>query len=200
MDQLSSRTAQVTWTLNNDTPDQSADELILRVTFANRSLADLLTLPGDLTTMTLEDLIPAHEYSVVLTAVNSDGEVTTNPISFSTLEGSPAIAAVNVQRVNRTHFVLAIQVAYTGGGSITTVDVSYRVGNTGPMTFLMDVEPEHVSQLLVELSVALTDASQQQAVEHEAGMELEFTVVVHNQFNFQSEPKSNEGTYAHTHT
>ena len=194
VDQISSRTSRVTWSLANRTADEGADNLILRVTFSNHSLAELRRLSGDVTSVVLDELIPAHEYLVVLTAVNSDGEVTTNPTSFSTTPGNPAVSSVDVQRVNRTSFVMVVHLAYTGGGAIRDVEVSYKPNGAirPPTSLMISMEPEP-SSLMVRVTVILTDQDQQRHVEHEAAMALIFTVRVNNEYDFWSDPKSANG-------
>lgn len=186
VDQVSSETAHVTWTLTNQTPDQAADELILRVIFANHSLADVLPLAWGVTSVTLNNLIPAHEYQLVLSAVNSDGEVTTTLVPFVTGNGFPAFSNLEVERLNRTSFVVTIHLAYTGGGTITAVDVSYRPRAESRRETALVVEHEHISALSLRAVVILTDQYQLQAVEHEADMELTFTVRVQNEFAYTS--------------
>lgn len=183
VDQVSSRTARVSWTLTNQTPDEAADQLILRVAFANRSLADWQQFSGDLTSMVLDNLIPANDYFVVLTAENSDGEVTTNPVQFRTLEGAPFINTLQVERVNKTWFNVMSNLAYTGGGVIAIMTVSYRpTGVNRTPTRLPSVSPDIVG-LRVRGVVMLLE-------QDDAAMELEFTVTVRNEFDFQSAEES----------
>lgn len=188
VDQISSRTAQVSWRLTNQTIDEGADYFIMRTTFANGSLADWRTIPGGLTSETLEDLIPANEYSVVLTAVNIDGQATTDPTVFRTLEGFPSISSLRIERLNATLFELSLSLAYTGGGAIAGMTVSYRPTadeNREPTT-LNDVSLVSVGQLGVRSELILTEQAQSTQVELEASMELEFEVVIRNEFNFES--------------
>lgn len=192
VDQISSRTAHVAWTWPTDrTPDEAADALILRVTFANHSLADTVQLAGDQTSTALARLIPAHDYLLVLTAMNSDGEVTTNPVPFSSSTGAPAISNLEVERVNMTFFVLDIHLAYTGGGAISSVEVSYRPKTERRLETMLDVYSEQTSQLTWRVLVILTNTHQQQLVEHEAAMELTFKVQVQNEFSFSSSDRVN---------
>lgn len=86
VDQVTSQTARVLWRPTNETIDKGADQFILRVTFANDSLADKLTFASDIRSTVLKNLVPAIEYTIVMTAVNADGETTTDPVQFMTLE------------------------------------------------------------------------------------------------------------------
>lgn len=183
VDQISSQTARVSWIPPaNLRPDEAADTLLLRVTFANHSFVDQLQLPGEATNIALDNLIPAHEYIVVLSAVNSDGEVTTNPVPFTTSTGFPTISHLQVNRVNRTSFVLTVQLAYTGGGAITALEVAYRPTAEPRLETEVMVEYELLSPLSLRGVVTLTDQRQQQ----EAAMGLTFKVWVRNQFDFRS--------------
>lgn len=196
VDQISSRTARVSWRLTNQTTDEAADRLILRVTFANRSLADWQQFSGDHTSMVLDNLIPANDYFIVLTAENSDGEVSTNAVLFRTLEGSPSISSLLVERVNRTWFNVALMLAYTGGGGIATMTASYRptAENTVP-TRLASMSPDTVG-LSVRGVVMLTQQLHGQLVEDDAAMELEFIITVRNEFDFDSAEVSVVGKYS----
>lgn len=197
VDQMSSSTSRVSWTLANRTSDEGADHLILRVTFANHSLVDQHRIAGHLTSFTLENLIPAHDYVAVLTAVNGDGEGTTNPVSFSTSEGAPLISNLTVERVNMTFFVAVVHLAYTGGGPITMAEVSYRPrgeAGSGVATVLMVDSIETVSPLMVRVAVLFGE----QLVQHEAAMELTLSVLVQNSFGFPSLEKSANGKPSRT--
>ena len=190
VDLISARTARVSWSLTNQMPDEAADELTLLVTFANRSLADRQQLSGTSTSASLQDLIPAHMYMVQLTASNSDGEVTTNPETFVTLEGPPSISLLRVERLNRTWFSVSLSLAYTGGGDISTLTVFYKpTGNNRSPTRLPSIPPEGVG-LSVGGVVMLTEQLHGHGVEQEAGLELEFVVTVENEFGFPSEEVS----------
>ena len=193
MSQVSSRTARVSWRLTHQTPDQAADQLILRVTFANRSLVDQQQFTGDHTSMVLENLVPANEFFVVLTAVNSDGEVTTDAATFRTLEGAPSISSLQVQRVNQTWFNVGLELAYTGGGNIVAMSLSYRptAGNMA-VTRLASQAPEGMG-LSLRGVVMLTEQLHGVAVAQDAAMELEFLISVRNEFNFESTEMSVTG-------
>lgn len=171
--------------------------MIVRVTFANHSFVDLLRLSGGSTNVMLGNLIPAHDYIVVLTAVNRDGEVTTNPVAFTTSRGFPAISNLEVERVNRTSFVVAIQLAYTGGGAINLVEVSYRPTAVRRLETELFVDYHFPSLLTVRGVVTLTDQRQQQLVEREAAMALTFKVRVRNEFDFYSPPNTVNGKAKH---
>ena len=193
MDQISSRTARVSWTLANQMLDQAADRLMLHVTFANRSLVDSQLLSGDATSATLESLIPAHEYLLTLRAENADGEVTTNPVPFTSREGPPVISLLLVERLNRTSFAMMIHLAYTGGGAVATVDVAYRPRASSRLwTALAVEEEEYISPLTIRVMVVLTDDRQQPAaVELDAAMELTFIAHVQNEFEYSSSGTAN---------
>ena len=189
VDQISSKTARVHWRLTHRTPDQRADQLILRVTFANQSLADEIRLPGSANSTSLSHLVPDNRYLVVLTALNRDGEVTTNPESFRTLVGPPALSGLEIERVNRTGFIVSIQLMYTGGGAITKMNVSYRpTSDPSAATTRISLQPDN-NGLRVTATFDLADAGQDEIV---AG-ELQFTVMVYNAFNFVSPPHTHEG-------
>lgn len=198
MDQISSRTARVSWTLPDGlTPDAAADALVLRVTFANHSFVDLLRLAGDVTSVMLDNLIPARDYIVVLTSINTDGEVTTNPVPFRTAYGFPAISTVEVERVNRTSFVVAVQLSYTGGGTIVSLEVSYRPTADRRLETRLMFEYQQLSPLSLRGVVTLTDQQQLQPVEHEAALALTFKVRVRNQFDFSSPDTAVNGESEH---
>lgn len=191
VDQVSSKTARVRWTLTHTTPDQGADQLIMRVTFANRSLAEERRVPGSTTSLSLSGLVPAQSYLVLLTAVNRDGEATTNPVAFDTLVGRPAVAGIEALRVNKTTFSLGIQLMYTGGGAITGIDVSYRpISAPSVLPIGISSFQQDSNGLSVTVTVDLSDPEHGEGV---AAQELEFTVVVSNEFNFQSLPHSHTG-------
>lgn len=187
MDRISSRTARVTWTLTNQMPDQAPDHLTLRVTFSNRSLVDLQTLPGDVTSATLESLIPAHEYMLTLTAENADGEVTSNPLSFTSQEGPPAISLLEVERLNRTSFIMMIHLAYTGGGEVSVAEVFYRPKASSRPETALAVETEHISPLTIRVVMMLTERH----LEQDAAMELTFKARVQNEFDYSSSGTAN---------
>lgn len=185
VDQLFSTTARVSWALTSQMPDQHADHFTLRLTFSNKSLAKQVQISGDQTSHMLQHLVPANDYSLVLTAVNTDGQVTTNPITFRSLEGSPAIKSVQIERVNRTWFNVEIELAYTGGGAVTNIAISYSpTAGNGVRTRLPNVVPVVVGAgLRLRAMVVFPDENQ-----GEAGMQLEFTIEVYNEFNFKSAP------------
>ena len=189
VDQISSRAARVSWTLTHTTPDQSADQLIVRLTFTNRSLADHIFLPGASSSTSLEGLVPATGYSLVLTAINRDGEVTTNPVTFRTLEGPPAVSRVDVQRLNATGFSVSIELMYTGGGNITELVVSYRAladpSNVGHLGKFIPQSNGLLVTATIDLAHSVDEAT--------AAGELEFTVMVYNQFDFHSPPHTHQG-------
>ena len=92
VDSITSLTADITWTLTNQTADEGGDVLILRVTFANMTLAtDLIRLPGGQTEFRLEDLIPGTDYTATLSAENEDGVVSTPMKRLTTLIGGVCV-------------------------------------------------------------------------------------------------------------
>lgn len=189
VDQLSATIARATWNLQADQmSDERADQLILTVKFANGSLAERVPFSGDLTSMVVENLIPATNYNLVLTAVNSDGQVTTDPFSFSTPMGEPHISSIEISRVNQTWFMLEVHLSYTGGGDITSIAVSYRpvAAATGGVTTIEGVVPDRMEGLTVRGTVVLTD----QEIEN---MELNFTIAVQNKFGYESQPVTSRG-------
>ncbi len=174
----------------HSTPDQSADRLTVRVTFANNSLADEIHLPGSAISTPLDGLVPANEYYLVLTAINSDGEVTTNPVSFRTLEGPPAVSRLEIERINMTGFRVNIQLTYTGGGAINRVAVSYRpTADPSAERTIAPLQPEN-NGLRVTATFDLADSEVDTAI---AAGELQFTIMVYNEFNFPSPPHTHEG-------
>ena len=84
--------ARVSWSLTNQTADEGAKALTLRLTYGNMSFIDDIRLPGDATSVPL-NLIPGTEYAVRLTAENPDGMITTETKYFQTLLGSKFMVA-----------------------------------------------------------------------------------------------------------
>ena len=188
VDQISSRTAHVSWRLTNNTADQSADQFMLRLLFSNQSLADLIYLPGSVNQTSLDGLVPATEYSLLLLAVNSDGEVSTNPVTFQTLQGRPAVSHLEVNRLNRTGFSMRIELAYTGGGEIIGLDGIYRTTTHPTEHTIGRLEPES-SGLRVTAIFNLADPSV------DVAGELEFVFQVYNQYEFSSLPYTHRGKH-----
>lgn len=180
VDQISSETARVMWTLTNSTADEGADSLALLVTYSNGSLVREITMPGDQRSVHLQELVPASDYVVMLRAENVDGVKATNPVSFRTLHGNPRIASIAMVRVNGTAFLLTLTLAYTGGGNVSSLSVAYRStsAGSGAVGRLEVVEPTMTGLQLREVLVL--------SEETHGVMELEFTVSVINQFLFPS--------------
>jgi hypothetical protein len=177
--------AEVTWRLNQNMPDQAADELLLGLFFMNRSLATTQRLAGDAGAASLRGLIPGHSYQLMLSAVNVDGNVTTD-VTFTSEPGKPSISSLDVERRNKTFFVIDVYLGYTGGGVIAAVDVFFRPTAESRLETPLLVDYQHISPLTLRVVIILTDGHQQQPVEQEADRELTFKVQVQNSHSLTS--------------
>ena len=174
VDQTSPTTTLAMWTLTNQTADEGADYLALRLTYSNnRSLVRQTDLSGDKTSKVLDSLAPSTNYSLQLVAINIDGQAASEVRHFTTLEGKPFLNSVQVEQLNHTHFDIVVDVAYTGGGQLHSVEVWY-----GPGLHSNLVDLEALSGLKWRAQLVLD--------EEEVQGDLEFTVSVRNQFAFQS--------------
>lgn len=179
---VSSLTALAMWTLTNQTADEGADILKSRLTYSdNRSLARLSDLPGDSTSQLLEGLAPATNYSLQLTAVNVDGQASSLMKSFTTLVGQPLLNSVEVTRFNYTHVSILANVAYTGGGVIRAIEVRYS-----PLEYVKLQEVELLLELKWQALLILDGGKASRS-------DLQLTVSVHNQFDFQSNEMTVDG-------
>jgi len=169
---LSSTTARASWLLTNSTPDSGAQLLELRLTYThNRSLARTWSLPGSVSTHLLEGLAPTTNYTLQVTAVNPDGMASSKTRSFVTREGAPHLNSISAAYINATHIAIETEIAYTGGGSIHTMQVNYDPGN------------------MVTLVAEFVDDYHQRAVlvrDEADGGDVVITVAVLNQHNFPS--------------
>ena len=98
VEQISSRTARVSWSFPHRTSDQRAN-LVLRITFLNGTLARRISVSGERTEMLVNGLVPANQYIVIIEARNNDGEAASNPKKFETLSGSPLITSLQIERI-----------------------------------------------------------------------------------------------------
>ncbi len=177
VNQISATSGHISWLLQPNTTDQGADSLVLRVERAGLPIR-VLTLPGDQTEVVLEELIPAADYSISLTAINVDGRVSTPPATFTTGEGAPLIQEIALDRLNKTRFQVSVTLAYTGGGHMTSLSVTYQQ-QSDPMEMegvVLSVEGEG---LMWRYVVVLSE----DVITYE---EIEFTVSARNQFGYQS--------------
>lgn len=77
---------RLTWSLTNVTSDDSADNLTIKVSYKNGSLAMNRQVNGDVRELQLS-LIPGQSYLVEISAQNQDGIAVSEEYAFQTLPG-----------------------------------------------------------------------------------------------------------------